>query len=184
MNPPSFASFLGYLTRPFFRGWWLVLTGFASILALYLTGDRSLTISRFIVATFTLVAFTLAFFVLAVVSQGWRLYSQPSKTLRVLAFEKNSDIEGGWLLLIEGDVDVSLGAIVDVHKRAGMGEVPLALFRIESRRSDGAYQAVPIGRINPAHIREHTAGGLRTVDLVVKPFIEYRRLLEVSNDLT
>ena len=184
MNSPSYASYLRYLTRPFFRAWWAALTGFASVLALYLTRDSGVTIGPVAVATLILLSFTLVFLVVAVISQGWRLDSAPPKTLRVTAFEQSRDMEGGWLLLIEGDVDLNVGAIVDVHKRAGVGEVPLALFRVESKRSDGAYQATPIGRINPVHIREHTAGGLRTGDLVVKPFVEFRRILEIADDIT
>lgn len=180
---PTFGGFIAWLTRPFFKAWWAVITGFASLLALYIARDSRITIGGAGIATMILLLFTIAFVVLSVAAQGWKLYAGQGTALHVVSFEKSRDVQQGWLLLIDGSTDLDTGAVIDVHKRTAAGEVPLALFEIVGTNSRGQRQATPIGRINPTHIREHSAGGLRSTDLVVKTSIEMRRMREVARDI-
>jgi len=183
MANPTFGDFVAYLTKPFFRTWWAVITGFASILALYVTRDSHFTIDGPGVASLILLGSILLFLVLSVTSQGWKLFRGQSAGLHVLSFEKSRDVAEGWLLIIGGNAEVIVGTVVDIYKRTPAGEVPLAFFEISGRNSDGRYQATPIGRINPSHIREHSAGGLRPSDLVVRTSVEIKRMKEVARDI-
>jgi hypothetical protein len=183
MANPTFGGFLAYLTKPFFRTWWAVITGFASILALYITRDSHFTIGGASIASLILVGSILLFLVLSVTSQGWKLFTAQSTGLHVVSFEKSREVPEGWLLIIGGNAEMTVGTVVDIHKRTPAGEVPLAFFEVSGRNSDGRYQATPIGRINPSHIREHSAGGLRPSDLVVRTSVEIKRMKEVARDI-
>lgn len=183
MAYPTFGDFVAYLTKPFFRAWWAVATGFASILALYITRDSHVTLGGAGVATLTLIGSILLFLVLSVTSQGWKLFAGQSTGFHVVSFEKSRDIQEGWLLIIGGNSEMTVGTVIDIHKRTAAGEVPLAFFEVSGKNSDGHYQATPIGRINPSHIKEHSAGGLRPSDLVVRTSVELKRMKEVARDI-
>lgn len=182
MTPPTFSAYLRYLTAPFFRTWWAVLTGLASLLSLYIAHTWSITLSAPAATTLTFVIFTMGFFVLSVVAQGWHLFAGQASGLIVTQFDRSRDVEEGWYLVISGNTELSVGSVFDVFKRVGSAEVPLALARVTARNSDGTYQAAPVGRINPAHAREHASGRLRPGDLVVRPFVDIRRLRESTDD--
>lgn len=180
---PTASGYLRYLLAPFFRNWWAVLTGCASLLAMYVTPAPGVILSGPFVMTTTFVVLTLVFLTLSAITQGWALYAGQLRGLRVASFERNRDVSSGWVFVLAGDVDLPVGTVVDVHKRVGVVEVPLALAQVVTRNSSGAYQAVPIGRLNPVHIREHTAGGLKPSDLVVRVSIDIQRMKEAINDL-
>ena len=183
MIQPSFGDYLAYLLRPFFRAWWAAITGFASVLALFLARESTIAVGGPGIAIAVLLLFSLSFVILAAVSQGWVLYKSQAQTMRVISFEKTKEVAGGWVLIVEAQADIGIGATLDIHKRSGVAEVPLALVEIVGRNSDGAYQARTIGKINPVHIREHANGGLRPTDLVVRPFVKWTRIAEVNRDL-
>lgn len=183
MFRPSVVDYLAYLLRPFFRAWWAAITGFASVLALFLARDSAVVVRAPTIAIVVLVLFGLMFVILATVTQGWFLYRSQLRSMRVTSFDKSREMAGGWVIVVEAQEDIAIGAILDIHKRSGVVEVPLALVEVIARNSDGAYQARPIGKINPVHIREHANGGLRPTDLIVRPFVEWTRIAEVSRDL-
>lgn len=184
MSRPTFGSYLRYLTKPFFLSWWVTLSGFASVLALFITPAGGVKLGGIAVASLCLLGFTLAFLIFSVVAQGWNAYAKESTGLKVASIERVRDSKEGWLLIIEGNVEVSVGAVIDVYRRTGVVEVPFALVRVTEKNSAGAYQAMPIGGVNPVHIREHNAGSLRSTDLVVRSFVEMRRLREIANEFT
>lgn len=180
---PTLSSYLRFIFSPFFRNWWAVLTGCASILAIYITPSQGVTLTGAMMMTMTFVILTMVFITLSVFSQGWQLYMGRLEGLRVSSFERNRDVQEGWVFILDGDIDLAVGTVIDVHKRTGAVEVPLALIRIDARNSDGAYQATPIGKMNPAHIREHSAGGLKPADLIVRTSVDLQRIKEVVDDL-
>jgi hypothetical protein len=180
---PTFGSYLRYVTAPFFRAWWAVITGLASVLSLYIAHTWQITLTAPFATTLTFIVLTMGFLVISVVARGWDLFVAARTGLKVTSFERSRDVEEGWILVIEGNMDLSVGAVIDIHKRAGAAEVPLALVQVTGKNSNGSYQATPIGRINPAHVREHSAGALRPSDLVVRPFVEMRRMTEVMNGI-
>lgn len=180
---PTASSYLRYLLAPFFRNWWAALTGCASLLAMYVTPAEGVTLSGAAMMTITFVVLMLVFLALATTTQGWALYSGQLHRLRVSSFERNREVASGWVFVLASDVELSVGTVVDVHKRVGSVEVPLALALVVARNSSGAYQAVPIGKLNPVHVQEHAAGGLKAGDLVVGAHIDIQRIKEVVNDL-
>jgi len=103
--------------------------------------------------------------------------------LQVSPFERNRDIQEGWVFILNGNIHLSVGTVVDVHKKMGEIEVPLALIRINARNSSGVYQATPIGKMNPVHIKEHSVGGLKPGDLVVRTSMDLQRIKELADEL-
>jgi hypothetical protein len=183
MSMPTFGSYVRYLSAPFFRAWWAAVTGLASILSLYIASRSEITLSAPVAFTLTFVVFTMVFLVLSVVAQGWALFQRQATSFTVTQFDRSREVQEGWYLVIASGSVIAAGAVLDVHRRVGSAEVPLALVRVTGTNSDGTYQAVPLGRINPAHIREHAAGRLRPSDLVVRPFVDITRLRESSDDI-
>lgn len=61
--------------------------------------------------------------------------------------------------------------------------IPFALARIESKNSSGAFRAVPVGKLNPIHAGEHSAGDLRSSDLVLHAHVDLSRIKEVIDDI-
>ena len=180
---PTFSGYLRFLFSPFFRNWWAALTGCASIFAMYITPSQGTTLSGPGMLTVTFIALTLIFITASALNQGWQLYIGKMRGLRVSSFERNREVEEGWVFLLEGDIELAVGTVIDVHKKTGSAEVPLALVRIVAKNSCGAYQAAPIGKINPTHIREHSAGGLKAEDLIVRTSVDLQRMKEVVDDL-
>jgi len=180
---PTFGGFLHFLFSPFFRYWWAALTGCASIFAMYITPSSGIVLSGAAMMTATFVGLTLFFITISVFGQGWQLYMERLGMVYVSSFERNRDVPEGWVFVIVGGIDLAVGTVIDIHKKTGAAEVPLSLARIVSRNSCGAYQATPIGKINPTHIREHSAGGLRPMDLVVRTSVDLQRIKEVVSDL-
>lgn len=181
LSMPS--SYLRFLFSPFFRYWWAALTGCASILAIYITPSQGITVSGAAAMTTTFIGLTLIFLTLSVLSQGWQLYMSRLEELRVSSFERNREVQEGWVFVLDGNIDLAIGTVIDVHKRAGVAEVPLALVRIVAKNSSGAYQATPIGKINPTHLKEYSAGGLKPEDMIVCISIDLERMKEVVGDL-
>jgi hypothetical protein len=182
-KPHTMGNFLLFLFSPFFRNWWAALTGCASILAMYITPLEGITLSGAAMMTATFATLTLVFIILSVLGQGWQLYLGRLSGLQVVSFERSRDLPEGWVFVLIGDIDLAVGTVIDIHKKTGVAEVPFSLVRIDSRTSGGAYQATPIGKINPTHIREHSAGGLRPADLIVRTSVDLQRIKEVANDL-
>lgn len=180
---PTLGSYLRFLFSPFFRNWWVMLTGCASVLALYITPSQGMTLTGAMLMTMTFVGLTMVFITLSAFMQGWQLYMGRLNGLRVSSFERNRDVQEGWVFILDGDIDLPVGAVVDVHKRTREIEVPLALIQINVKTSKGSYQATPIGKMNPSHIREHSAGGLKAVDLIVRTSVDLQRIKEVFDDL-
>jgi hypothetical protein len=177
------SSYLLFLFNPFFRYWWAALTGCASILAMYVTPSQGITLNGAMIMTITFIVLILLFITLSTVSQGYQLYIGQLEGLCVSSLERNRDVSEGRVFILNGDVDLPVGSVIDVHKRMGEAEVPLALIRINSRNSKGAYQATPIGKMNPSHIKEHSNGGLRPMNLVVRTSVDLQRVKEVLYDL-
>jgi hypothetical protein len=150
---------------------------------MYITPSHGITLSGAAMMTATFGVLSLIFITLSVLGQGWQLYIGQLGGVQVTSFERNRDMPEGWVFVLVGDIDFAVGTVIDIHKKTGAAEVPLSLVRITSRNSCGAYQATSIGKINPTHIKEHAAGSLRPMDLIVRTSIDLQRIKEVANDL-
>jgi hypothetical protein len=171
------------MTAPFFWSWWAVVTGVATLFALFAGPQEGVWLSPLALAIVVLVASGLVFLVLSTLSRGWELFVARDGGLRVISFERNRHIAEGWVFILEGNVHLDVGSVIDVHKQSGAAEVPLALLKVVGRNDSGAYQALPIGQLNPVHVREHSAGGLRVPDLIVRKTIDAHRLRENADAL-
>lgn len=150
---------------------------------MYITPSQGITLSGAAMMTVTFISFSLIFLTVSALVKSWEIYSDQRCELHVSSFERNRSISGGWVFVLIGDVDLQVGTVIDIHKKSGGVEVPLSLVQIASRNSSGAYQATPLGKINPTHINEHSVGALRPTDLIVRTSVDLRRIMEVANDL-
>lgn len=180
---PRLGNYIGFLFSPFFKYWWAALTGCASVLAMYVTPSYGITLSGSAMMTATFITLLLIFMTISALVKSWELYFEQHYDLQVSSFERNRNMPGGWVFVLVGDIDLAVGTVIDIHKKTGEVEVPLSLVQIASRNSSGAYQATPLGKINPIHINEHSKGALRPADLIVRTSVDLRRIQEVANDL-
>jgi len=72
----EFVKYLGTLMSPFFRWWWALITGIATLLSFFAWKTNGLTLSGTQVALAVLILLSLLFLMLSVVRQSFKWYSR------------------------------------------------------------------------------------------------------------
>src|SRR5262245_50692730 len=103
---PGLANYFAFLFQPFFRWWWAVITGFASIISLLVTPQSGFVLGQAGVALITFLVLTLAFLTLSTTLQGWQLYRKRCPDLRVSGVQKTQEYGGEYIALLCGDMEV------------------------------------------------------------------------------
>jgi hypothetical protein len=168
-------SFLGALFGSFFRWWWAVLTGFASILSWVYTPD-TLTLTRGQVASITLIGFFLLFFAVSTIYQGWKIFKRRTSVSTVVAFRQSENYEGEGVFLISNVQQTFRGKAAELRRTVDGLEVPFAVVEFVDFNAQGLCQANAIW-ISPNHLRELRTGRFVLSDVVVDPLMTYRTLL-------
>jgi hypothetical protein len=73
------------LTQPFFRWWWALLTGVATLLSFFQWQQKGMNLSGVTVALSVCLVLTLLFFVGSVVTQGFGWHTQSQRQPVVVA---------------------------------------------------------------------------------------------------
>ena len=118
-------SFVRILFGTFFRGWWAVLSGFASILS-WVYAPASLTLTRGQIASATLIGLVLMFFAASTIYQGWRLFKNRINASNVVGFLRSDSYGGEFVFLIRGVHDSARGKIAELKRTVNGVEVPFA----------------------------------------------------------
>jgi hypothetical protein len=168
-------SFLRTLFGSFFRGWWAVLTGFASILS-WIYAPASVTLSRGQVASATLLGLLLMFFAVSTIYQGWQLFKNRITPSSLVGFLKSDNYGGEFVFIIKGVHDSSRGKVAELKRTVNGVEVSFAIVEFMDFTSQGYFQASPVW-ISPNHLRELRTGKFAISDVVVDPLITCRTLL-------
>lgn len=172
--------YLGLLLDPFFRWWWALITGIATLLSYVLTPESGVQIGPPVVLAITLGVFTLLFFSLTTLVQGWRLYQERHADLLVRSIQRNKDLGGDWIFVLDGNPNLTPGTLLDIHRRSGDVEAPFAFVEIRSTTATGKYLATPVW-ISPRHIGDYNAGKFTVTDMVVLSHLQHGRVREVIN---
>lgn len=171
----SHDSFLGILFGSFFRWWWAVLTGFASILS-WIYVPASVTLSRGQITSAILLGLILMFFALSTIFQGWRLFKNRITASTVVGFQKSDNYGGEFVFIIKGVHQSAKGKVAELKRTVDGVEVPFAIVEFVDLNSQGYYQANPVW-ISSNHLRELRTGKFAISQVVVDPLITYRTLL-------
>lgn len=179
----TLGEFIGLMFKPFFKWWWAVLTGAASLLAFLWTPTGGLTVSQTGMLLVILGTLTLVFLVFSVLYQGWNLFKDRHRNLEVVSVTKTKDFGTDWIFLLRGYLRESTGILLEIRRPLEDVEVPFALVRVIGSTTKGLYQAVPVW-ISPGHLRDFSNRQFSASSLIAYPNIYFDRAREVFNELT
>lgn len=180
---PITSEYLGWLFQPFFRWWWAMVSGIASIVALWGTPQSGVTLSNATAAIAVLIVSVLFFLTLSVLVQGWSLYWDRNRRLEVVSIrrDKDKDFNADWIFVISGYLQESIGTLVEVRRLLEDTEVPFAIVRVVGTTEKGYHQAVPIW-ISPGHQRDFMRHAFAPRTLRAKTTLTYDRVWEVFHE--
>ncbi len=181
-NNKSTPNFLRLIFSSFFRWWWAVITGVASIAGWLSVPQEGLSLTPLMFSMLILLVLTLFFLALSTVYQGWLLYQEHFTRLRIVGFLR-SDIYGSeYVFLLEGNIGVVQGAVMEL-KRFHMGvEVTIALVEIMEKNSKGQYQARPIW-FSSNHFSDLRMGQFAYSEIDVEPFVKLQTFQKAKNQI-
>jgi hypothetical protein len=188
----SFGAFLSLMFQPFFKWWWAVVTGAASILAFVWTPPAGLTISKAGMLLLVLIGFTMLFLVLSMVVQGWLLFQNRHQRLELVALrqvrdfgpadDRPRDLGTDWVFLLRGYLPESTGMLIEIRRPFEEVELAFALVQVTGTTARGLYQASPLW-ISPGHLRDYSRQHFSANTLIAYPQISYDRAKEVFDAL-
>ena len=183
---PNIPTYLGWIFRVFFRWWWAVLTGTASIVPLFWIPQSGIILSNITVTATIFVVLTLAFLTVSVLVQAWSLYWDRNRQPEVVSISRSrsKDLGSDWIFVIDGHLRESNGVLIEVRRLLEDTEVPFALVKVVEKTGQGYYQAVPIW-LSPGHLRDFTQQKFERSALRAKTSITYDRIrscLETFNE--
>ena len=142
--------------------------------------DILLTAPMFIILV--LIGSTLLFLALSAVYQGWLIYQERLTRLRVVGFQKCSSYNGEYVFLLEGNIGVAIGAVIELKRFSRGIEVAIALVEIREKNSKGQYQADPFW-ISPGHLRDLMMGQFVYSEIEAEPLVKRQTLQNAINDI-
>ncbi len=178
---PNIPTYLGWIFRVFFRWWWAALSGTASIAALFWTPQSGITLSNIAVTAMIFVVLTLSFLTVSVLVQGWALYWDRGHQPEVVSIRRSKDLGSDWIFVINGYLQESGGALIEVRRLLEDTEVPFALVRVVGITEKGYCQAVPIW-LSAGNLRDFNQHKFDLSALRAKTSVTYERVLEAFNE--
>jgi hypothetical protein len=165
------AQYLGYLFSPFYRWWWAVMTGVASLLSFLTIPESGLSLSRLAVALLVLTGFTAGFLLLSTITQSWSLYRRQASPPKVLEIHKCKDFNGEYVVLLKCSAAIPSGTLIQLHRRLGSTEVPFAVVKALGTNDLGVIQADPVW-IAPGHLLDWSDGKFSTEAIIAVNFVD------------
>jgi hypothetical protein len=173
-------DFLGLLFGSFFRWWWAVLTGIASIFSFVFTPEN-ITLSRLQFTIFILIGSVLIFFTASTVYQGYMIFKNYGQHPVVIDFLKSDSYGGEFIFIINGVNNSAHGKIVELRRISNGVEVPFAIVEIMGINSKGLHQANPIW-ISSGHLRDLRTGKFSISEIIVGLFVDTRTIQTFKSD--
>lgn len=158
MGTMSVARYLRILTQSFFKWWWAVATGVASILSWLGVPSSGITISPIAFSLLVFVFLALVFLLLSTIVQGHEWYVATEVHPEIVRIVPPS---GGmpptFVVRCDGR-PLAVGVLLSVYRDVAGQEVCMALLRLEHLRQDGGgWQCRPLW-MSPGHQRDLSAG--------------------------
>jgi hypothetical protein len=167
-------AFLKAIFSTFFRWWWAVLTGLASVLS-WLAAPQGLTLTRLQFAATTLMVLIVAFFAASTIYQAWRVFRNKIAPSTITDMQRSDSYGGEYVFVISGLHSQMKGRVAELRRRLNGVEVPFAVIEFLDENAKGNFQANPLW-ISPNHLRELRAGKFVLSEVIVDPFISSRTL--------
>ena len=180
--PATYGHFLRLMLGPFFRWWWAAVTGVASIASLFLVPAQGVTLSRFSIAASVLTVSALFFVTLSVLEQGWKLFQDRFIDLEVAAIQRVQEEDMEYIVLLRGYLPTYKGALVELRRRIGEREAPLAFLEVMDRNSQGLYQARAIW-IAPLHRPDLVGNRIALSDVLSSTCIDIDKIRRLKDQI-
>ncbi len=135
--------YLRALTQPFFRWWWALLTGVATLLSFFQWQQTGVNLSGVTVALSVCAALTLLFFAGSVITQGFGWYTQSQRQPVVVACtpaDKESPVE---IFHLTSALPLEPGQVISLLRTMGERVFCIGMLKVE-RIATGRYQCVPL----------------------------------------
>ena len=170
-NKKPTTNFLRLIFSSFFRWWWAVITGAASIAGWLSVPREGISLTPLMFSMLILFVLTLLFLVLSTVYQGWLIYQEHLTRLRIVGFLKSDIYDGEYVFLLEDNIGVAQGTVIELKRFHAGIEVAIALVEIMEKNAKGQYQARPIW-FSPNHYRELRMGRFAYSEIEAEPLVK------------
>ena len=176
----SIISFIKLIFSSFFRWWWAVITGFASIVSLFLIPKEGIILNASTFSLLSLLGFLLIFLAISSIYQSWQIYQRFFASLKIVGFLK-SDIYGDeYVILLESEADFNQGTVIELKRFDKEVEVAIALVEIIEKNSKEQYQARLIW-ISPGHLRDLTMGHIVYSDIKAELYVKLKTIQKAKD---
>lgn len=161
----EFIKYLGILLTPFFRWWWALITGVATLLSFFAWKTSGVNFSGTEVSIAVMGFFTLLFFVLSVISQGFtwyiRAYCNPEVIKCSPAAANDSESE---IFHLRSQLPLEPGQVISMLRTFDDGRVIcMGMVKVERLIGD-RYQCVPLW-IGAGHRQDLKQGKIQATHL-------------------
>ena len=159
-----------------------MITGFTSIASWLFVAQDGILLTPLMFSMLILLGLTLVFLVLSTVYQGWLIYQEHFRRLRIVGFQKCNDYDGEHVFLLEGNIGAAQGTVIELKRFHAGVEVAIALVEIVEKNSKGQYQARPIW-ISPGHLRDLRMGQFVYSEIVAESLVKLRTLQKAKDQI-
>jgi hypothetical protein len=178
--PRGVFDYIKFLSENFFRWWWAVITGVASIGSWIFVSNEGVKLSRILSGFLILFLFGLVFFVISVFIRGWILYRK-SSDIKVICFQKNNCYETEYICIFECIFDYPINTLIELLRFVDGVQVSFAAAEILEKNSKGQYQAKIIWT-SPIHMRDYKQGIFSISDIQARSIVSSRILQNIVNE--
>ena len=172
MGVSRMTEYLAWLFGPFFRWWWALLTGFASLVGFAWTPQAGVHLSAAGMACLLAATFTLTFLALTVTLQGWKLHKGRWSPFEVIHIRAPTELQSELVFVLRGPETTQVGTLLSVRRDLGDIEVPFALLRVETSTLAGKLQAIPVWT-SPGHLNDLSQGKFTATSVRVDRHLSY-----------
>ncbi len=176
------ADFIRLVCGSFFRWWWAVVTGIASIAGWLSVSAKGLQISQASVGLYVLVLMTLLFLTVSCVYQSWLIYRSAGTELRVVGFQKSDNYGGEYVVIVDGNVANPDGRLVELRRYCDGFEHGIGLVEMKEMNSRGQCQGNLIW-LAPGHHRDLRMGKLTLSDIRPELTISLQTVIKAKDQI-
>jgi len=135
--------YLASLTRPFFRWWWAVITGLATLLAFFEWRSTGMQLSSTAVAVIVGVFLTITFFAASVIVQGFGWYTRSHGQPVIVTCTPANPESPLEVFQLTSMLPLEPGQVISLLRTVGDRTFCIGMLKVE-RIASSRYQCVPL----------------------------------------
>jgi hypothetical protein len=179
----GFWTYLRDLTKAFFKWWWAVITGIASLLPFFGFPGPSITVSNVVASIVILITFSLLFLTISVMVQGYEWYTDTHNEPVVescIPARSSSEPE---VLRIRSTIPLEPGQVITVLRTTDRGTGCLGMVKVDRLVEPLLYQCAPLW-ISPLHKNDLAQGRVHVSQLSATFLLNETDLLSFAKEVS